>query len=123
MNGAVTANGGQALVTTDASGDLLMLAATDYVNNAIIPNSAGANLRIIATGGLGSGPTTSGYVGLGAGTTDVNTLVNAYTSGTTTIDITNSGANPGNILRLCADRVDRVGGGELVLGLSRQRRP
>ncbi len=120
LGGAVTANGGQSLVQTDASGNLEIVATTDYLNNAIVKTSPGVNIRIISTGTAPNGTTSSGFVGLGtSGTTDWATLVNAYTSGTTTIDITNTGPINSNILRLGASgAIASSAGANLVLGAS-----
>ena len=106
LNGRVTANSGAFLVKTDASGNLQTVATTDYVSDASISDSPGTSVRLISTGGLGGGATGSGFIGLStAGTTNFETLQNNYTTGTTTIDVTNSGVNAGNILRLGASGV------------------
>ncbi len=123
LSGAVTTNSGANLVGTDASGDLILAtsgSAGDYVRNATIPNNAGANVRLISTGGNGTGLTGTGFVGLASvGTTDFGTLLNAYTSGTSTVDITNSGANTANILRMgAAGAIVAAAGSDLVLGTS-----
>ncbi len=124
LSGAVTANGGTNLVNTDASGYLVLgsvlATAVDYAGNATIPSSSGVDVRLISSGGVGSGATGSGFVGLSAaGTTDFKTLLNAYNGGNTTVDITNSGVNAGNILRLgVAGAVVSAAGGDLTLGVS-----
>ena len=101
LNGLVTANGGTGLVSTDASGNLLSVASTNYANNAIIASSPASIIRLVTGGSTGSGPNGSGFFGLStSGTTDLDSLLNAYTTGTSTIDVTNSGTNPSNILRM-----------------------
>jgi fibronectin-binding autotransporter adhesin len=101
LNGQVTANSGASFVRTDASGNLFTVATSDFANNAIIGNNAGTSIRLVAGGSAGTGPTGSGFVGLSTvGTTDFDSILNRYTTGTVTIDVTNSGANASNILRL-----------------------
>ncbi len=122
LAGAVTTNSGANLVATDASGNLIEAVGTDYLRNATIPNNAGNDVRIISTGTLGTGDSGTGMVALDTvGTTDFGTLLNAYTAGTSvTVDITNSGANPGNILRMGAVGaiVSAAGSDLLTLGAS-----
>lgn len=118
-NGLVTANGGQNLVATDVNGYLITAVTADYAQGSTL-ESDGSAVRLIAWGRNGTvgsaAPGTqngvqNGVISCASGTTDVASILNAYTAtgGSSPLNMSNPAISTvtlsigaGNTLRLAA---------------------
>ncbi len=122
INAAITTNNGRDLVATDSASNLIIADTSDYQRGATAySNHASSIVKFVAPpdgqygAGNNGGATITLHTGtqVTPGTTEWGAILNAYGSGTTTVDI---GAN---ILRLGANGgITSAAGSDTTLGVS-----